>query len=76
MNYIKQLNRSPDFIRLQVANKVPASSFPAHQGNLCVRFLDAVFAEVNRSSGYRLLNRFGRMRLADRHQGNVFRFAT
>ncbi len=73
MNHIKQLDRSPGFVRLQVADQMPARSFPTNQGNLCFRFLDAVLAEVGRSGRYGWSNRFGRMGLAYGHQPNFFR---
>jgi hypothetical protein len=71
MNYIKQLDCATGFVRLQVTDQMPASSFSTNQGNLCLRFLHSILAELSGAGGYGLLNRFDRMGLAYGDQSNL-----
>jgi hypothetical protein len=46
MNQIKERNRTARFIRLQMADQMPASAVAPEFTNLLVSFLDAVFPQI------------------------------
>jgi hypothetical protein len=73
VNHIKQLNRAPSFVRLQVANQMPARRRSAHYRDFCLRFLNAILSQVGYATRDRLLNDWGRMGLAYGHQCNILR---
>src|SRR6266481_964990 len=73
MNYIEQLHGSPRFVRLQVPDEMPTSGLAPDFGNLCLRFLNAILAEVGYPDRGRLLNDLSRMGLTDCYECDVTR---
>jgi hypothetical protein len=72
MNHIKQTNRFPSFVRLQVADQMPRGASTTDFYDLPFGFLNAVLTEVRSPTLERLSHSLGRMRLADGNKGDFF----